>query len=281
MYSLYGSGEDTHTDSSSESDSELDCSSPPSPSTGAEKKLPTRAQANVLFITIKKHIYRSMFTVDAMPPTEDEQDAVIWHAIESASEETLGYSLEPQLAEKIYKRCKPIMRATWSTFQDSAEMITNAVFELMPPLHVRGSLVSHMRDRLKDIFASDDEFAVLHVRRDDGTGYFEHRCIQSLIFTIAWQDLLCGDVLQPKSMSPLVSLVAACFILALQSRSKSGSLLPKLATHEQLAEVYRRVQGYMNTVVLGNPSARDRFTTFCTSLVDGYNSLYGAREDDH
>lgn len=78
-------------------------------------------------------------------------------------------------------------------------------------------------------------------------------------------------------MSPLISLVAACFIQSLQSR-KSGFLPSKLATYEETAEVYRRVQAYMNTVVLGNPSARDRFIHFCRLLVARDISCFGNRQ---
>lgn len=172
MYSLDDSDEDTHTDSPSESDSESDCSSPPSPPHGVKKKLPTRVQANVLFLTVKKHIYRSLFSVDAMPPTEDEQDAVVWNAIESASEEILGYSLDPRLAKKFYERCKPIITSTWSAFRNSAGMTTNYAFGLFPPLDVRGDLVPYIRNRIKEIFSSDDEFSVLHGHDDSTVSHF-------------------------------------------------------------------------------------------------------------
>jgi len=276
--------------SESESDSDSDYPSPPSPSSGAKKKIPTRVQANVLFLTIKKHIYRSIFSLDAMPPTGDEQDAVIWHAIESASEEVLGYSLEPRLADKFHERCASIMSAVWSAFREVADITAKTYFELSLPFQWDKKYeeediqkeISYTRNRIKDILDADDEFSIFHVHRDQYAGttfYFEHECILNAISCVVWKDLRCGNVLQAESMAPLVSLAAASFIVAVQSL-RSGYSRRQPVPFEQFAEVYRRARNYMNTVVLENPSARDRFTTFCGLLISRDKSWYGRHNDD-
>ena len=106
------------------------------------------------------------------------------------------------------------------------------------------------------------------------TRYFKHDTIRNVISHVVWRDLQCPDILQADSMGPLVTLITAAYIIALE-RHESGVLAHEPSTPEHFIEVYRAVHTFVNSVFTQGSMARARFTEYCSLIISRTTMVLG------
>ncbi|KAG9311121.1 hypothetical protein JVU11DRAFT_9032 [Chiua virens] len=119
--------------------------------------------------------------------------------------------------------------------------------------------ILHRQEAVQAIL-SDHEYSHFHSNNPGlpaGTDvrYFEHNCIRDAIECVVWSKIWHPEFLHPSTMSSLVSLVAAAYMVELYCR-QSGQVTPQ-STQERHAAFYQDIHNFMSTRVLVSKRSRE------------------------
>ena len=89
-----------------------------------------------------------------------------------------------------------------------------------------------------------------------------------------WRDLQCPDILQADSMGPLVALISAAYIIALEC-CESGMLAHEPSTPKHFVEVYQAVHTFLNSVFTQGSMAWVWFTEYCSLIISCTTMVLG------
>ncbi|KAN0093230.1 hypothetical protein V8E55_004014 [Tylopilus felleus] len=105
----------------------------------------TKQQRLSLFSAVKKNIDRLMFANDAVPRTRVERNNMIKAAINTASEDVLGYHPPPV---KLQAHCIDVMWEICMAFRQYAEDTVDLFFALQLTLQDDGDEIAHRPDKI-------------------------------------------------------------------------------------------------------------------------------------
>ena len=105
----------------------------------------------------------------------------------------------------------------------------------------------------------------LTLTRLQGVLFFEHDYFKQAITSMVWHKYHSQKLVQASKMAPLIVLVAASFLVALE-RQKTGYVKQE-DSHEQILTFCQTVQEFISNHVLTNEPAKQRFFTHCGLIM--------------
>ena len=120
----------------------------------------TKQQRLSLFSAVKKNIYQSMFANNAVPRTRVERNNMIKAAINTASEDVLGYH---PLPVKLRVHCVDVMWDIRTAFRQYAEDTVDLFFALQLTLQDNRDEIAHRQHITRSLLAQQ-QYAYFHLR---------------------------------------------------------------------------------------------------------------------
>ena len=105
----------------------------------------------------------------------------------------------------------------------------------------------------------------LTLTRLQGVLFFEHDCFKQAITSMVWHKYHSQKLVQALKMAPLIALVAASFLVALE-RWKTGYIKQE-DSREQILTFCQTVQEFISNHILTNEPAKQRFFTHCGLIM--------------